>query len=303
MAVYGVTPEGFNRKPLEQIIADIEAALLTEVPGLIQTPQSPQGQLNRVFADILREQWEYAEDDYQSYDPNQAEDRGLDRLGKIRLISRTTEESNELYRQAITNFGQARVDLQDIARAIKNVAGITYAQIFLNESTAPDENQLPPGTICIAALGGDDEEIAAEMRRYIVPGISTFGNVYVSTVIEGFCRSIAILRPILVPVTLTINVRVTKDIFGCPPPAPTAIRDALLEDFAYNGRMALLNGHDITYFRVRSVIESRFPNVEVLSFTAIREDYPEEADPPEFASIAFIEIASLTSATVTVDVV
>lgn len=300
MTTYGVVPTGFARKPLGVILAEVEAALVTEFgPDVIQTSQSPLGQLNGLFADLVAQLWEFAEDTYQSYDPDQAEGIRLDVLAKIRLLLRASGESDQDLRQAITNADRARIDMQDIARAIVSVSGVTYAQVFLNETNQIDDNGLTPGTVAVAALGGDDDEIALAMRRYIVPGISTYGNTAVSTNIDGFCRSMMIVRPILIPVTLSIKVRVGNDFRGCPPPSPAAVRDGLIEDFL--GDRILLNGDDVTLFRVRSAIESRYSNVEVVSFNGSRDEIDQRDDEP--IDIAFIEMATVSPENVTVTVI
>ena len=87
MTDYGVQPTGFVRKPLNVILAEIEAAMITEFgPDAIQTAQSPFGQLNGLFADLANELWERAEDIYLSHDPDQAEGNRLDTIGRVRQI-------------------------------------------------------------------------------------------------------------------------------------------------------------------------------------------------------------------------
>jgi len=293
---YGVLPTGFNRKPLSVILGEIESSLVTEFgPDVVQTPQSPLGQLNGVMADIITELWEFGQEVYQSYDVDQAEGTRLEILAKLRLLRRAFNETDAEFRSAITNQGRARIDIQDIVRAIRSVPGVTYAQIFINDSNIVDTNLLEPGTVCAAVLGGEDAAIADELRRFIVPGISTYGNTYVSTAVDGYCRSLAILRPILVPVTLTVTVRARRDVFGCPPPSPTAIRDGLLLD------LSLINGDDITYFRIRSAIEARFSNVEVLTINGRRDGIVQGDNQP--VDIAFIELATLTAPNITVNAV
>lgn len=301
MTIYGVTSSGFVRKPLNIILAELEAANITEFgPDVIQTPQSPMGQWNGLRASLIAQAWELAEAVYHARDPDQAEGVQLDMLGTIRLLTRGFGESDESLRQAITNQGRARVDILDVSRAIAGLEGVTYAQVFINDTNAFDtETLLNPGQVAVAVMGGDDEEIAAALRAYAVPGASFYGNAYVSSVIEGYCRSIAIIRPIVVPVTLTINVRVMNDIKDCPPPSATAIREGLVEDFA--GERLLRNGDDITWFRIRSAIESRFPNVEVLSFTGERDGIVSGSNVPVL--IGFIEIATVSASDVTVNVV
>lgn len=291
MTDYGVVPEGFSRKPLATALAEIEASLITEFgPNVIQTPQSPLGQINGLMADLITGLWELAEDVYQSYDPDQAEGTRLDTLGSIRLIRRQADEPDASFRQAITNGGEARVDLQDIARAIAAIDGVTYQQVWVNDTGDLDENGMPAGSICIAVTGGDDGEIGAAIREYVVPGVTVYGNTTVESLIDGFCRSFRILRPIDVPVTLTVVLHKLRDNAGCPPPSDQAIESYLVNNIHF------LNGEDVTHYKIRSLIESQFANVEVISISGSRDGLPVTPS----VSIGFIERASISLASVTV---
>lgn len=292
MTDYGVVSTGFSRKPLTIILAEIEAALITEFgPGVVQTAQSPLGQINGIFAEAVAKEWENAEDIYQSYDPDQAEGTRLDTLASIRLMSRSAYDTEETFRRAITNEGQARIDLQDISRAVAQIDGVTYSHVWVNDTDVVDANGMPAGSICIAVTGGDDTEIAQAIRQYVVPGVTVFGTTSIESVIDGYCRTFRILRPIDVPVELTVTVRTFKDAMGCPPPSATAIKSMLLS-------LYLLNGDDVSYFRVRAIIESAFSNVEVVSIEGRRDGL--DQGPNEPVVIAFIERASLASADVTI---
>lgn len=293
MTDYGVIPTGFSRKPLQTILAEIEAMMITEFgPGVIQSSESPLGQLNGLMSDLVTGLWELGEDVYQSYDPDQAEGTRLDTLGSIRLINRGTGESDLSFRQAITNEGQARIDLQDISRAIAALNGVTYYHVWINDSGELDENGMPTGTVCVAITGGDDDQIAETLRQYIVPGITMFGPNRIESNIDGYCRTFRILRPIDVPVTLAIKVRTFKDAQGCPAPSSAAIEELFLTE------LDLLNGDDISYYRVRSIIESSFSNVEVLSIKGSRDNISQNDN--ETVMIGFIERASISAANLTV---
>jgi len=298
---YGVLPTGFARKSLAEILAEIEAAnIATFGPGVIQSAESPLGQLNGLFANLIAQEWEIAEDTYQSYDPDQAEGIRLEMLGRIRLLGRALGESDDEFRRAITNAGQARIDLQDLARAIKGLPGVTWVSVFVNDRDEENESGLSPHTVAVAVIGGDDEAIATEIRNYVVPGIGTYGNRMVDTTIDGYCRSIAFVRPVPVSVSLTITVRAQADRYGCPPPSAASIAAGLWSDL--NGDRRLRNGDDVTVFSVRSIVESRFPNVEVLSVVGTRdiENVP-EGDLP--VVIAFEEMASFDLGNVKVELV
>lgn len=296
-SLYGVKPTGYVRKPLSVILGELEAANVTEFgPGVIQTPQSPLGQLNGLMADLIAELYEIAEDVYQSFDIDQAESARLDALAKLRLMRRGYAEGDGDFRRAITNQGEARIDIQDIVRAVRSVSGVTYAQVFINEGVdvTPDF-PVPPGFVCVSVLGGSDSEVAATIRQYIVPGISTYGNTPITTVEDGYCRSLMLLRPILVWPSLQITVKARKDNYGCPPPSVTAVRDDLVA--ALNA--TLINGDDINHFRVRSVVESLYPNVEVISVSGTRPGEEENST----IAISFIELAVLTTDNVVVNAI
>ncbi|NTS31256.1 hypothetical protein HQ945_08310 [Phyllobacterium sp. BT25] len=295
MTVYGIQPTGYVRKPLNTILSEIEAQMVTEFgPGVIQTSQSPLGQINGLMADLIAEVWELAEAVYQENDPDQAEGVNLEILGRLRLLNRGAED-DAAFRRSITNQGRARIDLQDIARAVASIPGVVYSQVFSNDTAAIDENGLSPASVAVAVIGGDDEEIASTVRLYVVPGINTYGNVFVSTSIDGFCRTIGLVRPIIVPVTVVINVAVFKDQFGCPPPSPAAIKAALISDWEDTN----INGKDVTNFTVRSLVEGRYPNVQVVTMTASRDGLPASSG----ADIGFIEMSQLLPDNVTVNVV
>lgn len=240
--------------------------------------------MNAIFAEALAKIEEANLDIYQSYDPDQAAGNRLQTLARIRLISRADGETEESFRRAITNEGQARIDVQDIARAVAAIDGVTYSHIFVNDDDSPDENGMPGGSVCVAVSGGDDDTIGQAIRTYIAPGIKVYGNTTVSSVIEGYCRSFRVLRPIDVPVRVNVYVRIRKDVMGCPPPSTTAIRDALINN------LYLLNGDDITTYRIR-ILESLFANVEVVRFNGSRDDIPQNDDDP--VVIGFIERAYL----------
>ncbi|PHP66558.1 hypothetical protein CSC94_12780 [Zhengella mangrovi] len=292
MSDYGVKPTGWARKPLSVILAETEAAMITEFgPDVIQTAQSPLGQINGLFANLAAQVEELAEDVYHSYDPDQAEGLRLDALARIRQIARNGR-GDPAMRKAITNEGVARVDLADILAAVRSVDGVTYAAVYTNETNLRDDNGLDPGSVAIVVIGGDDEAIAYEFRQFIAPGTIMFGTTYISTTRDGLCRSIAIVRPIVVPVDLSISVRVRKDINGCPPPATADIGAAFLADWAENNA----NGKDVNAYNIRALVEGRFSNVEVVSVLSSRDNNPETAS----SAIAFIEISEISQVEITV---
>jgi len=297
MTDYGVQPTGYVRKPIGVILAELEAAMITEFgPGVVQTPQSPFGQLNGLMADLLAEVDERNLDLYQSYDPDQAEGTRLEVLGRLRLLARGTED-DAAFRRSITNEGQARVDIQDLSRALLGLDGVTYARVFVNESGETTNEGLERGFVAAAVIGGDDAEIALNMRRHVVPGINTYGNTYVTSDVDGYCRTVSIIRPVQVPIEVELEVRTAQDKFGCPAPSVTAIRDLLVTQW----NATRINGLDPSFYTVRTIVEGAFPNVEVVAFTGSRDDIPGSRNGSVL--IGFTEMALFDNLTTSVEAV
>lgn len=295
---YGVQPTGFVRKPISVILAEMEASLITEFgPGVIQTPQSPLGQLNGLMADLTAEVWELCEQVYQSYDPDQAEGSRLDTLAKLRRVSRGSQEVDDVFRKAITNQNAARIGLADIVRSVNGVPGVYFSQVFVNETGEVDENRMPPNTIAVAVLGGEDDAVASAVSNYIPPGISTHGNVNLSSVEEGYCRTVRVIRPIEVELELEIQVKMSETKKGCPAPSPIAVGSALLNYLTQQSTRPW-NGQDITPYLTRSFVEANFEGVEYVNQigTKVGEDNPYYSLVP----FDFFEIARVTSVSVLV---
>lgn len=297
MTEFGIQPTGYVRKPLATILAEIEAAMITEFgPGVIQTPQSPFGQLNGLVADLVAEIDERNLDIYQSYDPDQAEGTRLDILGRLRLISRGDDNDAD-FRKAITNDGYARVDIQDLNRAIAGLDGVTYTQVFVNETGEATDYGLERGSVAVAVVGGDEAEIVDTMRNFIVPGIDTYGNRQVTSSIDGFCRSLNIIRPVDITVDLNVQITITEDRFGCPAPSIISIKQILIDEWENQK----INGQDVSFYTIRKIIESKFSNVQVVTVTGARDSIQYVENQP--VPIAFMEFGKLTDASLTMGIV
>lgn len=83
-APYGVTTTGFNRKPQEQIQADIEARQRATIsPDLDLSTESVFGQYNGIIAREFSLLWEGLEQVHNSNDPDKAEDFLLTAVAKL----------------------------------------------------------------------------------------------------------------------------------------------------------------------------------------------------------------------------
>jgi hypothetical protein len=84
MTTFGLTPDGFNKKTLQDIKEDIQDDLRDTIsPSLNFLDSSRFGQLIGVFSDKLREMWDVAEADYRSRHPDAASGDALDNVASI----------------------------------------------------------------------------------------------------------------------------------------------------------------------------------------------------------------------------
>lgn len=286
---YGVSPTGFNRPRVPELLAEIEEkARGIFGAGVIQTAQSPLGQINGLYAHLSAILWEHAEDVYQSYDPDQAEGIRLDQIAKLRLLNRAVGELDPDLRRAITNLDRANIDVQDLVRAVKAVEGVSYAYAFVNDGDETDARGITPHAISVAVLGGDDAAVAGVIRRYVVPGVSTSGTHIVETAIDGLCRSIRFTRVTEIPISLVVKVREVDSPCACQPPSVTAIRDTLAAGLT---ECPLINGETLTQHRV-SVALSAMPNVQLVAVEAQR---PGGAFSPLPFGFAFAEVGRIAA--------
>ena len=291
MSEYGVIPEGFNRKPLAQILSELQDGMVnTFGPGVIQTPQSPLGQLNGLMADFIAQTWELAEGVYQSYDPDQAEGNRLSSLAGIRLVSRTEGETDLALRQRLTNEGREEADLSLLENALVQIPGVTHARAFVNEGTVPTSYGLPPHCIAVAVLGGLDEQVASVIRQYTVEGLPSWGSLPVYTVREGYARTVFFTRPGATPLHVDVYLSRSKALRAPVVPGFEVIKQTILT--ALSGVNGLLNGETVTTARIRSLVS--IPGVEVASVRLGRAlDMPAERD----IAFSFDELPIVTSAT------
>jgi uncharacterized phage protein gp47/JayE len=85
----GITPEGFKKKALNEILGEIEDAERARIsPSLNLLPSSVFGQINGIFADKLRELWDVAQAVYRSQYPDSASGEALDNVAAITGVIR-----------------------------------------------------------------------------------------------------------------------------------------------------------------------------------------------------------------------
>jgi hypothetical protein len=291
MTDYGVLPTGFLRKTASEIKIDHDAAMrLIFGSAIILDAESPAGQLVgfKTLTDTLL--WEVAETIYSSLDPDQAEGKRLDQLGRMRLIERGDNESDAEYRRRITNEDRPDINLRAILAAVRNVEGVVWCRVVVNDSDKTDANGIPAHSLCIIVVGGDDEEVADAIFDSTVAGIGLWGNTYIEIDDGGFCRNIGFMRPTLVPVDLTISMLQRPVSCGCAPPTLQMVVDQLESELGFTNDCGLHNGEDISVTRITGAV-SKLLGADIMGMTGTR--IPNGVQGPLPILIAFDELATM----------
>jgi uncharacterized phage protein gp47/JayE len=89
LTTYGLTAAGFVAKPVEAIIADMQAAQASTIDSSINTSATGViANLNASVAQQLAQCWELAQEVYDSHDPNSAEGVAADHNGALSGVTR-----------------------------------------------------------------------------------------------------------------------------------------------------------------------------------------------------------------------
>lgn len=266
---YGVLSEGFSRKPLPVILAELEEAMIAEFgPDVIQTSQSPLGQLNGLHADVAGEAWETTEDVYQSFDVDGATGPRLDIIAKLRRLYRNPGESDADFRLRITNQGQANIKLTANINRLRAIEGVTFAWAIENATDEENAYGMPAHSVAYAVTGGDDEAVGLQVYQLSVPGIGLFGNTEVPVVADGFCQTVRFIRPEEVRLRVEVDVRHIPDISGCAPPSAGQLQDMLIA--AYAGDNGFKNGATVEERMIASEV-AKLGDLEIVDVRIARQ--------------------------------
>lgn len=256
MADYGLTDSGFNRKPLATILREIEDLNITEFgPTVIQTAQSPLGQLNGISAELASDIWAIAEGQYQQLDVEQATTDALRFWASIRQWDVGSISDDDL-RDVMVPNGDQGDELKPLVAALRAIDGVTWLNITINDSSYNNLANIAPATVSIAIEGGEDADIAAAIRANIYGGVSTYGNTSYSFMEDGFERRVSWVRPVEIKTTMEVTART---IYGASWPEDTVIKSTIVNAWAEDRE----NGKEPDWVFVRRAVEAAFPGVEV----------------------------------------
>lgn len=288
MSTFGVTAAGYVRKPLATTLSDIEEGVRDALgAGVVQTPQTHIGQLNGLIADIVAEIDQKGLDVFQSNDPAQAEGNNLDTVAKLRFMARGAS-NDEAFRKRVINANVTRYENADFVDAVKSIDGVTFARVVVNESGATFAHGQVNGSVALIVTGGDDTQIITAIKKYVIPGISTYGDDVIDGVIDGVCWSANITRPSHVAVTVNIDARIIAGRSECPPPTAAAISQIITEGW----NESRVNGMGVDAHALRSHVERAHSDVEIVTVTSVRDGGAQQS----VTSMAFDEIADINVA-------
>lgn len=204
---FGITPEGFKAKRIEDIIAEINEILrATFGAGVDLDPESPFGQLNAIFAERESLLWELSEQLYNSQYPATAEGITLDNVASITGITRRQATKSTVILKAFGN--EATIIPQgSIVSVINNpdnrfitdeqgtiLAGINAIQSYSFATQATEGNYTlvfdseVTAAIAYNAVAGDVEsalEALANITDVIVTGDQVAGFTIEFTGLDG----------------------------------------------------------------------------------------------------------------------
>jgi len=192
---YGLSDNGFVKKPYEVIVEELEADYKRVFGGTINlAPETPQGQLIAITAEAIYDTWEMAEAIYGSYNIDDVGGLLLDSRAELRGAVRLEGESDVDFKTRIkeqlpNDVFKLKDELHDNLLRLNGVEDVVVKYL--------------QGITKAFVLGGDDAEVASTILDYMPPG-ALEGNV--SVAVDGRCSGVKFFRPRFRAISLTIEV-------------------------------------------------------------------------------------------------
>lgn len=280
MADYGVQPTGYVRKPLAVILAEIEQDVINEFGiDVIQTAESPLGQINGIMARAFAEMDETIFDTYQSFDADVSEGPRQDVIANLRDLLRQPDETDSDFRLRITNVGQSSIKLTAIVDKLRKIDGVTWAAAIENRSNSTNAIGMGPHSASYAVIGGTDVDVGTVIYQESVPGVVLEGNTVIDIVADDVCQSVRFVRPVDVPIIIHYIVRAVADACNCAPPSVGTIIDAVVADFDPNDRCGYRHGDTVTRDRAEvAAAKLGTIKVEEVRIARVSDLNPEDYD-------------------------
>lgn len=111
-------------------------------------------------------------------------------------------------RQSISTSLPAKSAFESLVGAVAAIEGTNRYRGYENETTGPDDRDIPQNSVAIVVEGGDVSEIARVIYKKKTPGVITYGTTSEPYVDEaGIAHNIRFSRPVQVPVQVVIPVK------------------------------------------------------------------------------------------------
>jgi len=167
--MFGITPQGFVRKPKEQILADLYLLAQSEFGADIDLSDfSPMGHFCKMFAESQNELWELFEDYfYQSY-IDTAVGVHLDRLGSLAGLSRKSPQKESV---DVVFVGEDYTDIP---------AGFLIQSKSRKQFVTTERAVITSGTVTVSAIAledGLDSRVTADQLTEIVTPMAGLDSV------------------------------------------------------------------------------------------------------------------------------
>lgn len=203
---------------------------------------------------------------------------------------RARETDSELRaRYKATNSRSGGGTIEGIKARLAALDGVTYVAVRENRTATTDGNGLPPHSIEVTLLGGDNQEIADLLYLVKGAGINTHGAVSVNATDDyGVTQAMKFSRPTEVPIYFIVTLTTDSNY---PTDGDTQVKTAMV---AYGD--TLVNGDDVLNYKFIDAIAS-IPGILTID---IKQG---TSDPPTVStniSIATNEQAVITADDITV---
>lgn len=157
-----------------------------------------------------------------------------------------------------------------IIAGITNVPGVTFARLYVNNTTSTDSRGIPGKTMAPVVVGGEDRAVA-DVLRLKAGSLDRFaGNLASPIDYEGELgdiQTIDFYRPTQTPIYIAINITVTNS-SAYPEDAEEKIKQAIVDYAQYDqsGMAGFPPGADVILSRLYTPINS-VPGFKVNSLT------------------------------------
>ncbi len=236
-APFGVTPDGFSAKTLEEILDEMSTEARAEISSTLDTSASaPIGQLFGIVATKLRELWELGQATHDAFNPDNASDFSLTVLALITGTQRRDATKSSVLCDVDLDANTydaetliAHVDGDPDARffnknEIVSTGGVQAGKEFVAESTGPLV-AVADTLIVIAepvvgwndvtnpldAIVGEDIETDVALRPRREEELARVGSSTVDAIRADVGKVTNVSS-----VTVFENTKLTPDVTGCP---------------------------------------------------------------------------------------